>query len=274
MNVGRSARGALALLILTALLLHPHPSKSGSERFAVADNIAALADDHRTVVWSANLRQNPDNTVRLLVPDKCEREGEEELRRMALDGDIEEAYVFLPSRCLWIELGYDETATTVRPDAGFALSLISSKEPVVFYHTHVGAQTVETVAPGGFPAYRDLIGSILIGGDVPLTDRRPIVHRAVTAAGVFEYSLALSPEVVQLIATLRDTGLTGYIAQNLAYLFAGPVYEKAYYDAVASCIGHGEQTGDMRPECFPMLSHPFVLNYSASGGSLQRANHF
>ncbi|MEQ8666717.1 MAG: hypothetical protein RIC16_13435 [Rhodospirillales bacterium] len=258
MTIAYAARLCLAVVLVIYLVLQPNPGMSGSDRHIGAGSAPGLADDHREIVLSPALRQNSDNRIRLIVPDKCAEAGERELRRMASESELEEAYAFLPARCLWIELGSDETATGVRPDATLVLSLISRHEPVVVYHTHVRSHTESS---GGFPAYRDLIGTILIGGDLPLTEHRPIIHRAVTHEGIFEYSLTLTPDIVDFIQALGDSGLDGFVSQNLAYLFVSAEYEKAYYEAVRYCTRLGDGTNLIDSGCFPVSSHPFVLNF-------------
>ena len=231
---------------------------SSSDQHFAAGDIPGLADDYRTAEISPTLKQNSDERTRVIVPDKCAEDGELELRQMTSDGDIEEAYVFLPSRCLWIELGFDETATSVRPDAELVALLVSHHEPIIVYHTHLRAQTESFVE---FPAYKDLIASILLGGDLPLIEGRPIVHRAITGRGTFEYSLTLTHDIIELIATLKQSGLEGFIAQNLAYVFAGSRYEDAYYESIAVCARDEMSEEAPSPNCFPMSLQPFTMNY-------------
>lgn len=258
MGIARSARLRLVVGFFVFVLFQPDPGVGGTGWHFDAGEVSSLSGDDRVSTFSNKLKQNSDNRFRLVVADKCEEEGERELQRIAYDSELEESYVFLPSKCIWIELGSEETSTTVRSDASFVMSLVSNHEPIIVYHTHVGSQSEQS---GGFPAYQDLIGSILIGGDVPLIEGRPIVHRAVTVDGIFEYSLLLTPEVSKLISTLGDTGLKGYVAQNLAYIYSGRAYREAYYKAVKSCLHSGDFRDNSGSDCFPMYSFPFRLNY-------------
>ena len=264
MRVARSARFCFVVGVFLFHGLRSSPGMSSSDQHLEAGHVPSFADDYRIHLTVATLRQNSDNRFRLIVPGKCADEGERELRQLASDSALEESFVFLPSRCLWIELGFDESPVSVRSEADIVLSLAIRHEPIVIYHTHVRTHTDTT---GGFPAYRDLVGSILLGGDQPLTDGRPIVHRAVTAEGVFEYSVLLTPDVIELIQAIKSSGLEGKIAQNLAYLFATASYERKYYDLVRYCTQNGGQAKRLGTECFPMNSHPFILKYWAIGES-------
>jgi len=261
MRIARAARFCLVVGIILFHVLRPNPGMSSSDQHIEAGNLTGLADDYRTPVTVKTLRQNSDNWFRHVIPDKCVDEGERELRQVASDSVLEESYVFLPSRCLWIELGFNESPTSVRSDIDIVLWLAARHEPIVVYHTHVRTHTETT---GGFPAYRDLVGAILLGGDQPLTDGRPIIHRAVTSDGVFEYSVSLTPDVIELIKTIQDSGLGGKIAQNLAYLFATANHEQRYHELVRYCIQGSDRVMPVGAECFPMNFHPFVLKYSSA----------
>ena len=88
-----------------------------------------------------------------------------------------------------------------------------------------------------------------------------ILHRAVTSRGIIQYEFLVSPRIGHLIAKLRETGLGGHVAQNLAYEFSRQSYRQEYYQKIKDCRDQTENNSDRIAECFPVRTDNFLLEF-------------
>jgi hypothetical protein len=248
---------AFATSLLVAPFVHAESGDLISHNF---DRVPALHTDSRVFRVSSELQVNPDTSYRLVVPNKCEELGEMELELLAGTSAVEESYVFIPSLCLWIETGHSETAKTVRLDTNFVDDLLRDYHSIVIYHIHVGSPNDVTEY---FPAYSDLVGLILMNAKFLKDSRVKIGHRAVTSRGTIDYALVVSEETERLLEKLAQTGLSNFVAQNLAYEFARNTHKQKYYAAVRDCTHLSGGSPESLADCFPMRADDFVLNYRA-----------
>src|SRR3546814_19907745 len=86
---------------------------AANARASTHEEVNALQDDYRTTVISDHLVVNVDASLRQVVPQKCQIDGEIELTTLSSVSTLEESFVFIPSLCLWLESGFNETATSV-----------------------------------------------------------------------------------------------------------------------------------------------------------------
>jgi hypothetical protein len=222
------------------------------------DSISALHSGPRGYRVSTELQVNRDSSFRLVVPDKCEESGEIELKRLAQNSLVEESYAFIPSLCLWIETGHNETSKTVRLDTRFIYDLVKDYPSIIIYHIHAGTPVEITEY---FPAYSDLVGLVLVNGKFLKNPQVKIDHRAMTSRGMIDYSLVITPETERLLEKLVQTGLEDFVAQNLAYEFARNTHRQNYYDAVRNCTHQSSGTLESLVNCFPMRADDFVLRF-------------
>lgn len=259
-TLGAKYRLALVFttILLAALFAGTNSTAQNSDNL---DLVTWLRGDVRATKMADKLEVNPDREFRLVVPGKCEDEGELELAQLASTATLEESYAYIPSLCLWVEVGWKETRGSLRLDSKFIETLHENFSSIVLYHIHVGDPA--SVA-GYFPAYADLITLILVdSGHIP-DSKSEIIHRAVSRLGVIEYKFDVSQETRRLIRKFHRTGLADFISQNLAYYFAQARYEEGYYAEVRQC----ERLAGGKPEnlgrCFPMQVAEFELRYQAS----------
>jgi hypothetical protein len=125
----------LPALVAAGLLSGTAAAGAGQE---LRERVAALALDHRQARLADRLLVNPDPSVRYLFPDKCSGQGEAELAALVDATSLEESFIFLPALCLWIETGFDETATSVAFDAELLDRLLPQHGYLVIYHLHPG----------------------------------------------------------------------------------------------------------------------------------------
>lgn len=254
----------LLIIFITTILLAAQPigAKSGNHPISEFDQFIALRQDSRTRKVTNELKANPHAEFRFVVPNKCEIQGEIELRKLALTKPIEESYAFIPSLCLWIEVGYDEARTRARLDAKFISRLIESFDRLILYHIHVGDSSEFT---GNFPAYRDFISLILVNAEYFRRPEIQISHRAITKIGVIDYRFRISPEADRLIDKINQAGLGKSLAQNLAYYFSQEKYVKRYYAKVDQCMHFISGNIENLADCFPIKTDNFELLYRTFG---------
>lgn len=248
----------LGTILLAASLAHASSNDLTSHGL---DHVTLLHEDSRILRIEKELAQNPNTSYRLIVPDKCEAEGEADLRGMAAHDGLEESYVFVPSLCLWIEVGQDETRTTARFEPEFIGALLREFPAVAIYHTHPAAPV--DIA-GYFPAYTDLVSVILVNlGFVPENWER-IAHRAVTTVGTIEYTFVPRSDTARLIEHIERTGLGDFVSQNVAYAYASDAFRQRYYSTISDCSrmidGDPARLGD----CFPLAVGDFLLEYRSA----------
>lgn len=264
-----SAILVLAASITMASIGYAHalshgPSEYVPETFQANDGLAVLGDVGGTFRVVDTLAVNTDTTYHLAIPNKCQAVGEAELSRLAAVSTVEESYVFVPSLCLWIETGLNERQHSVKPDAAIIERLLARFPTLAIYHVHVGSpQTLEAY----FPAYMDLLGTVLINTPYHGVDDVDIRHRAVTSKGTIEYAFVPSPAVALLEKKLTSTGLSGYAAQNIAYELSASRHRDAYYAVVAACRTEAANSPENIERCFPMQTGNFLLTFHHSNTS-------
>lgn len=206
----------------------------------------------------SNLQVNKDPARRYVIPNVCENEGKAMLRTLALTADVEESYVFIPLHCLWIEVGYNETTTQVRLDHKFIDRLLTREPVISMYHIHIG--TPENVQ-NYFPAYSDLISLVLVNASFINRQDKSIKHHATTPLGTISYELVQNKKMKHLVDKMRRSGLTSYVAQNLAYEYAHGSYRKDYYRAVEKCARLVKNDPNNIDQCFPIKLKDFILTF-------------
>ena len=211
------------------------------------------------------LRVDSRRDVRIVALGKCERQGEADLPRMARFGAIEEAFVFIPALCAWIETGVLETPRSVQVDRRLIQALLRGDRPIVLYHVHPGNQPRVL---NHFPAYKDLLALALINGQTWRVNPNSVVHRAVTKFGIIEYRFANPGKVDRLVSRLVSTGLAGFISQNLAFEFLRRRHRDEYLSALRACESMVGDREELFSVCFPLETDAFVLDFkSADGGA-------
>ena len=250
----------LLIFAVTAILLAVQSSRANSGNHTIHnfDRFIALRDDSRTRKFDDKLKVNLRADIRHVVPNKCETRGEIELMQLASTEVMEEAYAYIPSLCLWIEVGYDESKTSVRLDSKFVARLLKNFDQLIIYHIHMGESSK---VAGYFPAYNDLISLILVNGRFFRNPEIQISHRAITKVGVIDYKIRISQEANHLIDKLKQTGLGEFIAQNLAFFFARDKYENRYYTEIRECGLLIGENSDKLSKCFPMKTDVFELEF-------------
>lgn len=206
---------------------------------------------------------------RLVVPDKCEDAGERELLGLARTGALEEAFAFIPGLCTWIDLGVDQTASTVRVDRRLIDELVAAFGSLIVYHTHRGAgDGIVTF----FPAYSDLIGAVLINSRY-LDDRTiEIRHRAMTPDGLLEYSFHPSDRARRIIEIISSSGLGRFAGENLSLAYAGAERQDEYHRAVRRCAARSTDAADGFTVCFPLRVGDFIVDYREPQGKAKAAS--
>jgi len=250
----------LIFFTLTTILMAAQSvyANSGDHVAYTFGQLIALNDDYRAIKLNDDLKVNRHSEFRLVVPNKCRTQGEAELRKLAATEAFEESYVYIPSLCLWIEVGYDEARNRVRLDSKLIARLLESFDKLVVYHIHVG---VPVQISGYFPAYRDLVSLILINAKFFQKPEIQISHRVVTESGVIDYLFRISQTTNQLIEKISQTGLKKFIAQNLAYFYTRDGYKERYYAKIHDCEHLIGRYGENLFKCFPMKADDFQLTY-------------
>ncbi len=247
--------------LFAALISSAAPATGGELRNSAGlslEHVPALRTDALKPVLSTLLRISAAPEERLIVPDTCEADGERELIRMAVGGAVEEAFAFLPSLCLWIDVGFDQTPTTIRIDRRMVDALARGHRRVVVYHTHPGAPARVV---GYLPAYLDLIGAVLVNAryhDAPDVEIR---HRAVTSIGVLEYMFRPSEAARRALDAIHRSGLGDFAGENLSLIYRAAAHEAQYYAAARACEAESGGRLDRFAGCFPMMAGDFVLEF-------------
>ncbi len=250
----------LFVFALSTILLAAQPvrSKSGNHLIKNYDQFLAFRDDYRTRKLQKTLKINRDSEFRLIVPNKCRNQGERELRQLAAVEVFEESYVYVPSLCLWIEAGYDETRNKVHLDSTFINRLLDDFDQLIVYHIHVG---IPLQTSGYFPAYSDLVSLILINAKFFKQPKTQIIHRVVTNLGIIDYVFRTTRETNRMIKRIERTGLGEFVAQNLAYFYARDEYKERYYAKVHQCEHLIDRDRENISKCFPMKASIFLLTF-------------
>lgn len=246
-------RAALAAGMVVMVLEHA----VALDNSVATDVVDALQGAAAVPVIAGELAIDTEPTRRLIFPEKCEAAGERELRALARTAEIEEAFAFLPDHCTWVEIGLSQTPSSVSIERAVIDMVVHLFGRVTVYHLHPGASGG---AAGHFPAFSDLVGSLLIDGPYLKDDRVEILHRAVTPRGRYQYAFQPSERAAQLIDVIFSSGLVEFAGENLLLSYIRPEHEAEYYDAIRRCARRGE---DVRfTSCFPMRAGDFVLLYA------------
>jgi hypothetical protein len=225
---------------------------------AYSDIVAALGQDIRELEIGSTLRGNANAGTRLLVPEKCEKEGEAEAYNYALSGDVEEAFLFIPGLCLWIEIGYDKTRDRVRLDSDFISAVLNQYTSSMIYHVHPrGMESLEE----NLPSFADFITLALINATRMWNPDFDIKHRIVTRLGVAEYEFADREKAKSLLEYYRKTGLEDFEAQNLAYEYMRPQYRRSYSSEVERCKEYRGSIQQKLAGCSPIRTEAFIVTF-------------
>jgi hypothetical protein len=194
----------------------------------------------------------------MVLSETCEAEGERELVALSATAATEEAYLFVPELCAWLDVGHSERPDAVRIDVETVDWAAGRFPEIALYHIHPGPPAA---AAGYFPAYSDLVAAMLL--DTPRAPGRIglLHHRAVSAAGVIDYAFRPSEETTALIAHMIETGLSGHLRENLALIYSAPERVDAYLDAIRTCARHAPAIADRPAQCFPLTVGEFTLTY-------------
>jgi len=199
---------------------------------------------------------------RLVVSAMCETEGERALIELADSLILEEAFAFVPSECLWIEIGYDESDHSVATDLDDVHRLARTFGPINIYHIHPGRPAD---AQRFFPSYVDLLNAIILSPGPRLQGTPEIRHYAVTSRGIINYGFKKNEATEALIERMQATGLGDHIGSNLLLLFGGSARSELYYNAVRECDERILGDPERLAACFPMAVGEFTLDYRWPG---------
>ncbi len=217
-----------------------------------------VIDDGRPWLSGNSLGVNQLSEHRLTVHNLCQSEGERQLERLSSVAVVEEAFVFVPELCLWLEIGEHETEKSVAVNPHLVSKIAEKYHEIVLYHIHPG-EKVESI--GYFPAFSDLASIFLINASFFDNPEIQIRHRAISSISVIEYSLLLSDELAHKIQRLKETGLKNAISENLLINYSTQDRRTNYIDAVDRCLSRTAADKTTLADCFPMTSSPFRLEY-------------
>lgn len=223
---------AIVATVVGLLDVRAAASASADQTVPYLDRIVALREDIRETRVVEKLDVNIGTNIRLISPDKCEKEGEFELHVLASRAYIEETYVLIPDLCLWIEVGYAEKRTGVRVDTRFIGDLLKQYDSLSFYHIQAG---IFPHFENYFPAYKDLITLVLINSEFIRRPKLNVRHFIISRFGMTEYKLTSKKRAQKFLEYSKKVGLKGFEAQNLAYEYARDKYRDTYYSKVESC---------------------------------------
>ncbi len=244
--------------LTTACLIGVAMANSGPKTQATEyrDRVTALHDDIREVKIVDKLGINTEKQIRLVIPDKCEKEGEFELHHLASSAGLEESYILIPTLCLWIEVGYNETRIGVRLDLKFINAVMNQYSDLTFYHIHPGdLPDLEN----HFPSYKDLITLVLLNARSVWKPKVIIKNRLITILGAMEYKFSNKSKVEYFMNKYRKIGLRGYEAQNLAYEYMRPKYRNDYYTKIKNCKLYSGTIQQKIIKCSPIKTKAFTL---------------
>lgn len=258
------APGLLVAIALAGslLALQPKPSQEASDSADEAarykEAVTALATDTRDLRIGGVIRPNLDAKTRLIIPNKCEAEGEAEIHAYALGGGVEESFIFIPALCLWIEIGYNEKKHSIRLDQDFISAVQTQHRSFSIYHVHPrGSANLEE----NLPSYTDLLTLVLINAMQILDHDFLVNHRVVSQLGVTNYRFADKKRAAYLIEYYGKSGLKGYEAQNLAYEYAMHQYRKAYRSEVMRCKKYSGTIQQQLVACSPLRTKAFIVSF-------------
>ena len=247
--------GLMSICLIDIPKANSNPVNKVSE---YRDLITALREDIRDTKIVDKFSINLGEKFRLVIPNKCEKEGEFELHQLASNESVEESYILIPMLCLWIEVGYNEKRESVQLDSHFIDALLKQYPSLIFYHIQPGnLPDLENY----FPGYKDLITLVLINANSICKHNVQITHRVITRLGTMEYGFSNQQRVKNFINKLREKGLRGYEAQNLAYEYMRPKHRDSYYFLVRNCNSHSGTIQQKIIACTPIQTEVFILTF-------------
>jgi hypothetical protein len=261
-----TAVAGLAALILASNADQPVRQPSTPEPSSwYGDLVRVLSGDVREIKLGDKLYANMDERTRLVVPGRCQKEGEADLHLLASTSAVEESYVLISDLCLWIEVGRNRTRESARLDSSVIQAVLGEYHNLAIYHVHVGhLPDLENY----LPAYQDLITLVLTNAGLVWTPQTDMKHRIVTTLGMVEYEFSDRDDVKRRMNYLRNLGLKGFEAQNLAYEYARPQHQRAYYSAVRKCIELEGTIRDKLIQCSPIKTEAFTIRFRPRTGGL------
>ena len=218
----------------------------------------ALSDDVRQAKFSPRLAVNQGSQERLIVPNKCRGAGEAELQHLTRVAPVEESFAYIPSLCLWLEVGYDETPTRVRLDLPFINRLLRDVPSIDLHHIHVGGKGAFA---GYFPAYDDMIAVVLLNPSFNEVETARIRHSAVNEVGTIDYTFVATPDIRRLVELIKASNLGAFLGQNLAYVLSGEAYRRRYHAMISRCVDRVRARAGTPEDCFPMTAESFRLTF-------------
>lgn len=82
-----------------------------------------------------NLIINANPKIAMVV-NKDEQEGLKDLKNLASTSEIEEAWCYLPKKKQWIEIGIEETNSSLEANIPLKEDIIQENDDIIFYHLH------------------------------------------------------------------------------------------------------------------------------------------
>jgi hypothetical protein len=261
-----AAAAGLAALLLASNGDQPVGQPSTPEPSSwYGDLVRVLSGDVREIKVGDKLYANTDERTRLVIPGRCQKEGETDLHLLASTGAVEESYVLISVLCLWMEIGHNRTRGSARLDSNVIQAVLGEYHNLAIYHVHVGhLPDLENY----LPAYQDLITLVLTNAGLVWTPQTDVKHRLVTTLGMVEYEFSDRDDVKRRMNYLRNLGLKGFEAQNLAYEYARPQHQRAYYSAVRKCSELEGTIRDKLIQCSPIKTEAFTIRFRPRTGGL------
>ena len=245
---------ALACVVASACLML---AGAAGARASTHEEVNALRDDHRKTVISDHLVVNLDASLRYIVPQKCQIDGEIELTALSAASVFEESYVFIPEICSWIELGFNETEKSVSLDERLLYAIVRQYGDIAIYHTQPGRHSSVV---NYFPSYGDFILMVLINTRYLNELDIDIKHRAVTEYAVIEYRFSDWSRVQDRARLYEEKGLGKHIGQNLAYEFNKQKHLSDYVLNIDRCVNQVNNRPSRLGECRRVTTELLVLD--------------
>jgi hypothetical protein len=257
MKVHRIVR-RLGAALLASVILACGPARAELHAFVDSDLLDVLERNGPPPLALDAPAIRSDSARRQVVPRMCEGIGEMALGTLAAVSDVEEAFAYIPQTCTWIDIGVDQTASSVRVDRRLIDDLAATFGRVIVYHIHPRTSDAQA---SYLPAFTDLLAVVLINSRYSGDDAVHILHRAVTPAGIFEYSFEPSGAGKERLDLIFRTGLGRFAGENLLPEYTAPEHERAYYDAVETCRASTDGAVWPPASCFPMRAGEFLLRH-------------
>lgn len=252
-NAGEYWSSLACVVVAGCLIL----GSSASGLASTHKEVNALRDDYRKTVISDHLAVNLDASLRYVYPQKCQVDGEIELTALSSISVLEESFIFIPSLCLWVESGFNESENSVSLDEELLYAIARQYGDIAIYHIQPGRRS--SVA-NYFPAYRDFISMVLIDTRFLDEPNVGIKHLAITEYAVIEYRFSDWSGVQDRARLYEKKGLRNHISQNLAYDFNRQRYLSDYVLKIALCVDQVKDRPSRIGECRRVATDIFVLD--------------